>query len=389
MNSVKKINIQNRNLRDLSLSRVLTRNSNSLDKVISRTKQLDFSYSKLHSKKLIVNHSSANLMNENSYSTLNHSNINSSQIKERLIQNLKNNFSQDRIRRKKMLNVNVNVNLNQNYSLLNAAAQNQQSFCNDSMINNNNLKNFYKKDQPLKLYTDASAVNIRKNEESSANINEKIFDLELKMEKMFKDNKTNSKSRKYNIIKFIFGEGIKLFTNVILQNFLKKLMLNYHNVVSAYCNENKLLKEKTESLQNKILDIDRNFVQTQKQLREKESEIEKLKQKLNNINSSLNSSNNNILMFDPKQVTFSAMDDDLINSNALNKHQTFILKLNKENIEDLDALYFNDKVDMEADSKKFNIPRLNLDTVNSPFKGISLNLGLQNKGNNLKIVNKK
>jgi transcriptional adapter 2-alpha len=240
-----------------------------------------------------INNSTNNI---NNYTQSNINTTNQNKIKERLIQNLKNNFNQERIRRKKMLSVNVNVNLNQHYSMI-------HNNINDSISNNNNNTNnnntttvnesisnyntqsyydntntvgnvnlykrnyFAKKDQPLKLYTDANAFNNNTqgssnkksnngdNSSSNSNCNygegfrnrklinsksnhnlslstnnnnnkhhssssnnvivnsmETFYDLELKMDKMLKENKSNSKSKKYNITKMIFEEGIKQFT---------------------------------------------------------------------------------------------------------------------------------------------------------------------------------
>ena len=64
-----------------------------------------------------------------------------SQLKERLIQDLRNNFSQDKIQKKKMLNVNVNINLNQNYSLLNNNNNNSNLNNLNNLTNNNNVNN--------------------------------------------------------------------------------------------------------------------------------------------------------------------------------------------------------------------------------------------------------
>ena len=238
----------------------------------------------------------------NNISTINNNgNPSPAKIKERLIQNLKNNFSQERIRRKKMLNVNVNVNLNQNYSMINNTNNNNNNTNTQSFYENNNnsssnvnifKRNFYsKKDQPLKLYTDANAFNSHSNvninsivthnknlnssfseNDMSGNSlnkfalssggtqtqfvnkiqNEKFYDLEVKMEKMMKENKTNSKSRKYNVTKMIFEEGIKNLSGCnVMQNFLRKLLVSYHEVFVAFSNENKNFREKCENLTNR------------------------------------------------------------------------------------------------------------------------------------------
>ena len=315
-----------------------------------------------------------------------------SKIKERLLQNLKSNFSQEKIRRKKLLNVNVNVNYNENYSVVNNN-NTTQSFDSNGNGNNGFKRNYYKKrDQPLKLYTDANALNHHShfningttstnNKSDSLNesikkftisgggsnglkkiANEKFIDLEVQMQKMFKENKTNSKSKKYNIIKYIFEEGIKVLNGYnVLQNFFRKILICYHEVFVSFSTENKTFKEKMEVLTNKNFQLDKNYIDILKKMKEKENEIEFLKSKVNSLIS--NDSNSNV-PFEPIDVTFNKIEKDSLQSSPhTNKHQRFLSDVNTKNVNDLDSLYFNDKVQMEDTSrspKPYNIPRLNL-----------------------------
>ena len=429
-----------------------------------------------------------------------------------------------------MLSVNVNVNLNQHYSMIhnniNDSVGNNANTVNESVSNynqsyydNNNVhtvantnlykRNYFaKKDQPLKLYTDANAFNAnahstnKKNNVDSNNSNnnncsygegfrnrkllnsksnhnlslstnnknntgsnnnilvssmETFYDLELKMDKMLKENKTNSKSKKYNITKMIFEEGIKQFTilisnllnnypthglsnsmnyathnsgssnnsnhymehsNVII-TFLRNILKVYHESFLAFSNENKTLRDKVEKLQNSSLQLDKKVIDCTKQLKEKEKEITSLKAQVskltlslsdkdketnpnlsnpnnqatpsiphhplqNNNNASLKASSQ-IMPTDPRQVTFSAADDDLINSSnvtPVTKHQEMIKDLNTKNINDLDALYFNDKVEMAESNRDISpkggghVPKLNLGVMNSDSS--SAHIGLAN-----------
>ena len=456
---------------DTNMTRYFTRKTpHSLDKLNRAHTGISSSITKqLANKKLISYSSTKNFQNDNSYqpanqtyqnytiinnvSTLNQSNcfhnnstnnistINTgatpAKIKERLIQNLKNNFSQERIRRKKMLNVNVNVNLNQNYSMINNTNNNNnttQSFYenpNNSSSNVNIFKrNFYnKKDQPLKLYTDANAFNTHsnininttptnnnnKNLNSSLNENdvsdcsnkfalssgggqngncrinnEKFYDLEIKMEKMFKENKTNSKSRKYNITKFIFEEGIKnLGGNTIMQNFFRKILVTYHEVFLAFSTENKNFKEKTENLTNQNLQIDKNYIELSKKLKQKETEIELLKNKVAAMSANANINNQPPMQYDPRTVTFSALEEESRKNSPspqMNKHQRFVSDVNQKNVNDLEALYFNDKVEMEDTSrspKPYKIPQLNLNSLDQKVQQLRNNKTINIKVNNL------
>ena len=471
-------------------------------------------YHHLNNFTTIMNRSSLGINNSsNSINNYTHSNLNqnSSKVKERLIQNLKNNFSQERIHKKKMLSVNVNVNLNQHYAMINnnnnttdtngssqsgnaSNANGQQHAYTHSFYDNNTISNislykrnyFGKKEQPLKLYTDANAFNNNNHTYSSThkkksnvdrqtssnnncsfgdafensklinsnshnnlslstsnnsnvipNVIEKFNELETKMTKMLKENKTNSKSKKYNITKQIFEETITHFTTIttflsqhlpehnnnnnnkdipspyIITSLLKNIIKTYHEAFFAFSTENKILRENVEKFQSSTFHLEKRVLDVSKQLKEKEHEIDALKSQLiklpkephiitpnrnhpsNNTNSpSIITPPLQIMLCDPRQVTFSALDDDLVNSSnpPLNKHQELIKDYNTKNVNDLDALYFNDKVEMKESTRDISpsgvgcVPKLNFGVMHSASKygGIGLvNISL----NANKIIN--
>ena len=533
--------------------------NNSINNNTANPNDLSFSPTRQHLNNYttVMNHSSLggnNTINNstnniNNYTQSNINTTNQNKIKERLIQNLKNNFNQERIRRKKMLSVNVNVNLNQHYSMIhnnindsvnnNNTNNNNTTTVNESVSNytqsyydsnsntvgNVNLykRNYFaKKDQPLKLYTDANAFNNNTqgsnkksngdNSSSNSNCNygegfrnrklinsksnhnlslstnnnnkhhgnsssnnnvivnsmETFYDLELKMDKMLKENKSNSKSKKYNITKMIFEEGIKQFTilisnlltnypttssthgysnsmnytssssnhymenNNIIITFLRNILKVYHESFLAYSNENKTLRDKVDKLQSSSYQLDKKVNDYSKQIKEKENEITSLKSQITKLSLSLstkdkdkdketitniikptttitNPNNNNnstslktssqIMPTDPRQVTFSAADDDLINSSVtpITKHQEMIKDLNTKNINDLDALYFNDKVEMAESNRDISptggghvVPKLNFGVMGSDLSSSSTmcGVGLANVHFNVpKIIN--
>lgn len=230
---------------------------------------------------------------------------NTAQIKERLIQSLKNNFNQEKIRKKKILSGNINddsgvsndncshsfyenerkgykplifTKIDQNLPLkfqTNSKYKMKNSFhTNISILNNNNGNISFNAELNKNNFSAAenksinSQSNVSHNDPNELNpklfgtkvfgtnisqfYSKSIFDLELKMEKILKDNKTNSKSKKYNAIKYIFEEFVKLTTGET-QSLLKKLLFSYHEVVSAFSKENRSLKELNESAQNSII----------------------------------------------------------------------------------------------------------------------------------------
>ena len=72
------------------------------------------------------------------------------------------------------------------------------------------------------------------------------------------------------------------------------------------------------------LQLDKKFIEISKKHKDRETEIEILKNKLAALTSNINVNNNAMnppLQYDPRQVTFSANDDEIVNNSALkNKH---------------------------------------------------------------------
>ena len=175
----------------------------------------------------------------------------------------------------------------------------------------------------------------------------------------------------------IFEEGIKLFNDNIQKNFLKIILIKYHELVIEYSTENKNLRQSSEHLQNQYLNLDKNFLELKKVLNDKEKEIEKYKKDIQDMkNKSFNEIINN------SQITFCGKEEmkenslllsknsllqskndnknnNLIQSKSVdilfsNRHQRFVNSVNKNNIDDLDALYFNDKVDERKTENSVN-----------------------------------
>ena len=497
----------------------LTDNNNSNNNDISLYHHLNNFTTIMNRSALGINNINNSTSNINNYTHSNLNNQSSSKVKERLIQNLKNNFSQERTHKKKMLSVNVNVNLNQHYAMINnnnnnnnttdtngsshsgnANAQHHaytHSFYDNNTISNISLykRNYFgKKEQPLKLYTDANAFNNHTHSNSNkkkshidnrhtsnnnnnnncsfgdafdnsklinstshnnlsistsnttviSTIIEKFIELESKMTKLLKENKTNSKSKKYNTAKQIFEETITHITTIttflskhlpdnkdtlnpyIIPSLLKTIIKTYHESFFAFSTENKILRENVEKFQSSTFHLEKRILDVSKQLKQKESEIDSLKSQItklskqqqqqhiitpnrNNTSSTANSPSITQqhqqpqlqlqMPCDPRQVTFSALDDDLVNSSnpPLNRHQALIKDYNTKNVNDLDALYFNDKVEMKESTRdtaitgaSSTVPKLNLNTMhNGNGSSNSSSIGLVNISFNAnKIINK-
>ena len=364
-----------------------TNNSFKNIQIASINKILDFKQERAKT----AYHTDDNLKNNDS--------IENKNIKDKFLAKLRNNFSFEEKKRKKMLYVNVNVNLNQNYSMLNKYKENS-----DILIKNkdrNTLienKNNIDKEPQVRLFTDPNLLknkkinslhtyitnlkmknnNNIKNTKLPTMISNKVVIkndmnnkinidsfqlLENKMEKLFKENILNSKTRKYNIIKIIFEEGIKLFNNSEY-NFLKIIVSKYHNLFTEIFKENRALKQNYETLKNQYLKIDKNYIETISLLKEKEKELEKIKKEIQELKLN-NEKKNNII--NRNRINSNSLFSKSLDNILVNHHNKYLDYLNKTNIEDLDALYFKDKIDanktQNSKKNKDKIPKLNFEPV--------------------------
>jgi len=136
-------------------------------------------------------------------------------------------------------------------------------------------------------------------------------------------------------------------------------MLQYNHIISQKDKENANLKKKYN-------DISTKYIEVVIGLEEKNKEIKKLKERMNEMQK----------MSTPtveKITTISIQPETLIASNSEgtvrltesveidNGKNQIITNINKENIDDLEAIYFYDRVHMRSSSEHmFKVPKLNL-----------------------------
>lgn len=180
----------------------------------------------------------------------------------------------------------------------------------------------------------------KSNQSNKENINS-LNEIEKKFDKEI--NSTTSKSKKYNILKGLFEEAIKLFPQNE-QNILLKFLMGYHEIVYDYAKENKKLKEINETTTNNLLITDKNLLLIKKQLKEKQKELDIIK----------HSSSSNYATGINTNPSFDNNSNSTVMISSLDKSKSIkerVDKVNKRNVEDLDALYFTDKVKMETQSE--------------------------------------
>ena len=315
----------------------------------------------------------------------------------------------------KNLNINSNTNnINKNPQLL---------LNNKNIIFNNNIKsNNYKN-----ILTEPKDNLKNKNNNKELQVNYILNNLELEMQRLISENKTESKGKIYNTIRKIFDEAINVMNlSQIEKNFLKLILIKYHDVVYAFSQENKALKQSGEHLQNLNFTLDKKCLELEKQykiilkenqeikrlLASKKSnesksvndneKVNKIHIKINNndnnknksitkenINNISNINNNSGMIKIIKDINFVSSDnnkkeekkedkgnkgnknDNIIEEKNSNEKNNIINnkfeQFNKINVGDLDSLYFYDKVNntqcYNSQKNYDKVPKINLKKI--------------------------
>ena len=189
-----------------------------------------------------------------------------------------------------------------------------------------------------------------------------VVDIQVEMGKNLKDNPTNSKSKKYNDLRHAFESLLKILGNTIFKSnnniintFLEKIMNGYHEVVSAFSLENRKLKQVNYNLNEQYEKMAKDLFNSSKTLKEKQKQIESLQKKIYYLE---NCKSNEKYMLSPKNKDSNNIIVNINNLPKLKSEQNEkILKFNEKNLEDLDALYFYDKVKMNK-KKSVSIPKI-------------------------------
>ena len=337
-----------------------------------------------YSNYLINNNNAKNESNNNNNN--NEENIKSyNYVAKYDINNRNNNTIQNKQKPLKINDNNTTINLAGSYNFhqyFNTIINNRNNNSNgNNSNNNNNISNFnrnYNRNKITidnyhnKLYNNVNyPLNSIENDNKNNNnngfyVNDKIFEdineLRNDLDHNLLQNPTNSKSKKYNTLRHSFEKLLKLFNAYFYMNnetnciylFLHQLLIGFHEVVIAFSAENRKLKELNYKLTEEYEKIDKNLIECNKIIKEKQQKIDILEKKLhglvnngNNMNKKINNDNLNIFnYFNERNIT----KDYNINIKCPDKNnEQFqkITKINENNLDDLDALYFFDKIDMK------------------------------------------
>ena len=281
-------------------------------------------------------------------------------------------------------NSNTNINLPGSFNFhqyfntyINKANNNNQR----NSINNRNYSKNLASIESNKLYNNSQYgqnpicnTNESENKLNTLSINDSKFiedinEIKNDLENNLKQNPTNSKSKKYNTLKRFFEKFLNTLKDYFLNNdinpifiLLQKIIIGYHDVVSAFSAENRKLKILNYQLVEQYQKIDKNFIECSHTLKEKLNEIDNLGKKISTLINSLNETKktNVILKTKLDEINFNSFNNNfeknkmkeiqekkIIENKEKNEQYNKIRNINANNLDDLDALYFWDKVEMK------------------------------------------
>ena len=281
-------------------------------------------------------------------------------------------------------NNNTNINLPGSFNFhqyfntyINKTNNNNQR---NSINNRNYNKSLASIESNNKLYnnsqycqTQICNTNESENKLNTLSINDsklidEINEIKNGLENTLKQNPTNSKSKKYNTVKRFFEKFLMTLKDYFLNNdinpifiLLQKIIIGYHDVVLAFSAENRKLKILNNQLVEQYQKIDKNFIECNNSLKEKQNEIDNLGKKISIlINSLTESKRMNIILkakleeknFNNFKINFDKNiikenKEKIIEKKEESEQYNKIKNLNINNLDDLDALYFWDKVEMK------------------------------------------
>ena len=187
----------------------------------------------------------------------------------------------------------------------------------------------------------------------------------------------NSKIKKFKIIKNSFENFLKLLNQNLLKNaynvlvnFLKKIYSGYNELITSISTENQKLKKINTNLTEKKERIEKKYLDLEKMIEEKQEKLKILEQKFISL---INYVNTNT---DLKEYSISNEKDFTLKAKSMEEGEIIstveeieqdvkngkIFKMNKNNLDDLDALYFFDKIKMapQRSYSEIEMPSLNL-----------------------------
>ena len=403
---IKNLNLNN-NIKKPSLHHFIHfKNNYSIEKKIIEKKKInnDSSLNKNHSFSINHNVKTSNI------GLINKSN----KLKYKSQINVKNNAIKIP---KKILTVNVNndISFSRNSTSPNYLITDINDKKNKENIRQNFLVQHVHNNTSLINYSTFSNNFHQKTEnlntESIINERDNILNNLLEIEKKINFNNFNDKNKKNNNLKFILEEFIKIFPEKN-KNFFNNILNEYNDLISLFINDGNHLIEENEREKIKNSNLEKENNSLKKMLFEKEKEIELLKiQKINNneqiFSNSTNASYGNNSTKENQQKQYISNNEILYNNNnnktdknnnnnnnnntiVEDERYKYVKELNKKNLNDLDTLYFFDKIHMNNEVNKVNQQNELTPYINNKGEVVPLlNLNFEERRKSGKNIKKK
>ena len=197
-----------------------------------------------------------------------------------------------------------------------------------------------------------------------------VDSLELKIENELKNLKTIEKPEKIDKLKKIYKESVEYIIPKEYRKIFLLLLKEYDDINNENLNEIKELKLKNEELNNKIKITENENNILKKKLEENDNELNIIKKKLienienfNNNNNQFNEEyENNEYEEDENENEENKNNSDYYDIgkipnkiSKLKRNNNYFAQLNKKNLDDLDAIYFFDKINYNDNNRKILI----------------------------------
>ena len=254
---------------------------------------------------------------------------------------------------------NITNNINNNSKLFNCESSISNKLIRklnskESINTNNTNTNNYIKE---KIDVQITSINNLLNSKFIKEIN----NIQSEMDRTMKISQVNSKSKKYNTIKHYFEKFLKKLNEYLNKNtfscinfFFQKIMNSYHEVVTSFSSENIKLRQSIEDLQKILKESEKKIILLQKKNKELSNQIKIRKS--------------------PSKDDISYINCDISQNSSKDKKDVIkveqnykVFKLNQKNLDDLDALYFFDKINMKSRSSSKGIPILPIKDNNNNY----------------------
>jgi len=187
---------------------------------------------------------------------------------------------------------------------------------------------------------------------------------EKKVINELKDLKNCKKDEVIEKIKIITNEAIESLIPKESQNIFLLLTKHIFLINKEYSEIIIHLKKMNENMKNKILIYQSKFKELMNGIKSKEKEIDMMKKEILKLSQKKRDENSKIKNIINDNGNINKKMKKIISSIDLNvkrDYNVFIKELNAKNVDDLDALYFYDKINYYQKEGDKEIPRLNLE----------------------------